>query len=52
VVDLWDWQARIGLHRGQTVNDLMNRIPALESGLGTRPGAVRVEPDPDRADHA
>jgi S-DNA-T family DNA segregation ATPase FtsK/SpoIIIE len=52
VVDLWGWRARISLRRGQTVNDLMNRVPALESGLGTRPGAVRVEPDPDRADHA
>ncbi|MGH3921808.1 MAG: hypothetical protein ACRDTT_02850, partial [Pseudonocardiaceae bacterium] len=27
-------------------------MPALESGLGTRPGAVRVELDPHRADHA
>ncbi len=52
VVDLWGWRARIGLRRGQTVHDLVNRVPALESGLGTRPGAVRVEPDPDRADHA
>lgn len=52
VVDLWGWRARIGLRRGQTVTDLVNRVPALESGLGTRPGAVRVEPDPDRADHA
>ena len=52
VVDLWGWRARISLRRGQTATDLINRIPALESGLGTRPGAVRVEPDPDRADHA
>jgi DNA segregation ATPase FtsK/SpoIIIE, S-DNA-T family len=52
VVDLWGWRARIGLRRGQTVNDLINRVPALESGLHTRPGAVRVEPDPDRADRA
>jgi DNA segregation ATPase FtsK/SpoIIIE, S-DNA-T family len=52
MVDLWGWRARIGLRRGQTVNDLVNRVPALESGLGTRPGAVRVEPDPDRADQA
>lgn len=52
VVDLWGWRARIGLRRGQTVNDLVNRVPALESGLGTRPGAVRVEPDPGRADRA
>jgi S-DNA-T family DNA segregation ATPase FtsK/SpoIIIE len=52
VVDLWGWRARIGLRRGQTVADLINRVPALESSLHTRPGAVRVEPDPDRADHA
>lgn len=52
VVDLWGWRARIGLRRGQTASDLVNRVPALESGLGTRPGAVRVEPDPHRADHA
>jgi DNA segregation ATPase FtsK/SpoIIIE, S-DNA-T family len=52
VVDLWGWRARIGLRRGQTFHDLVNRVPALESGLGTRPGAVRVEADPDRADHA
>ncbi|MGH3611416.1 MAG: hypothetical protein ACRDRK_02095, partial [Pseudonocardia sp.] len=52
VVDLWGWRARIGLRRGQTASDLVNRVPALESGLGSRPGAVRVEPDPGRADHA
>ena len=52
VVDLWGWRARIGLRRGQTAADVINRVAALESGLGTRPGAVRVEPDPTRADHA
>ncbi|MGH3990975.1 MAG: hypothetical protein ACRDSN_00760, partial [Pseudonocardiaceae bacterium] len=52
IVDLWGWRARIGLRRGQTTSDLVNRVPALESGLRTRPGAVRVEPDPTRADHA
>lgn len=51
VVDLWGWRARIGLRRGQTVADVLARVPALESGLGTRPGALRVEPDPARADH-
>ena len=50
-VDRWGWRARIGLSPGQTAADLMNATPALESGLQTRPGAVRVEPDPDRADH-
>ncbi len=49
VVDLWGWHARISLRRGQTATDVIAKAPALESGLGTRPGAVRVEPDP--ADH-
>lgn len=52
VVDRWGWQARIGLPPGKTAGDLINSAAALESGLHTRPGAVRVEPDPDRADHA
>jgi S-DNA-T family DNA segregation ATPase FtsK/SpoIIIE len=52
VVDLWGWRARIRLHRGQTVGDLINRTDALESGLGTRPGALRIEPDADHADRA
>jgi S-DNA-T family DNA segregation ATPase FtsK/SpoIIIE len=51
VVDLWGWRARIGLRRGQTATDVIAKMPALESGLGTRPGAVRIEPDPARADH-
>ena len=51
VVDLWGWRARIGLRRGQTVADVLTRVQAIESGLGTRPGALRVEPDPARADH-
>jgi S-DNA-T family DNA segregation ATPase FtsK/SpoIIIE len=52
VVDRWGWRARVGLPRGRTATELINSTPALESGLRTRPGAVRVEPDPDRADHA
>ncbi len=51
VVDLWGWRARVSLCRGQTAADVIAKMPALESGLGTRPGAVRVEPDPARADH-
>ena len=51
-VDRWGWRARIGLSRGQTATDLTQSVPALESGLRTRPGAVRVEADPYRADHA
>ena len=30
----WGWRARIALRRGQTVTDALNRLPALESGLG------------------
>ncbi len=52
VVDHWGWHARIGLPPRKTAADMINTVPALESGLHTRPGAVRVEPDPDRADHA
>ncbi|WP_433177257.1 FtsK/SpoIIIE domain-containing protein [Actinoallomurus sp. CA-150999] len=51
VVDLWGWRARLALKRGQTVSDVVGKLPAIESGLGTRPGSVRVEPDPARADH-
>ncbi|MGH3816715.1 MAG: hypothetical protein ACRDRE_02930 [Pseudonocardiaceae bacterium] len=51
VVDLWGWRARISLRRGQTAADVIAKVPALESGLGIRPGAVRVEPESARADH-
>ncbi|TQS46176.1 FtsK/SpoIIIE domain-containing protein [Cryptosporangium phraense] len=51
LVDAWGWRARIALRKGQTVADALNRLPALESGLGTRPGALRIEADPHRADH-
>src|SRR5690349_20142087 len=37
------------LRGGQTVADVIAHVPAIESGLGTRPGAVRVEPDPAHA---
>ena len=46
-VDLWGWRARFRLARGQTITDVMARIPAIESGLGTFRGAVRVYPTPD-----
>ncbi|MET7393532.1 FtsK/SpoIIIE domain-containing protein [Dactylosporangium sp. NPDC005572] len=49
VVDVWGWRARLHLTNGQTVADVITRIPAIESGLGTRPGAVRVEADPAHA---
>ncbi|XVQ10048.1 FtsK/SpoIIIE domain-containing protein [Spirillospora sp. CA-255316] len=47
VVDVWGWRARFGLARGQTIQDVMGKIPALESALGTFRGAVRVHPTPD-----
>lgn len=50
VVDAWGWTARIALRRGQTVSAAIDRIPAIESGLATRPGAVRIEADSARAD--
>jgi S-DNA-T family DNA segregation ATPase FtsK/SpoIIIE len=50
VLDRWGWRARVRLRRGQTYTDALNQQAAIESGLGTRPGAVRVEPDADRAD--
>ncbi|GAA1616718.1 hypothetical protein GCM10009828_051250 [Actinoplanes couchii] len=48
-VDTWGWRARIKLRPGQSVTDLVSRVPAIESALGTRPGAVRVEQDPAHA---
>jgi hypothetical protein len=46
-VDLWGWRARLRLARGQTIADVMTRLPAIESGLGTHRNAVRVTPTPD-----
>jgi FtsK/SpoIIIE family len=47
VVDVWGWRARFALARGQTITDVISRVPAIESGLGTFRGAVRVYPTPD-----
>lgn len=47
VVDVWGWRARFGLARGQTIQDAISKIPALESALGTFRGAVRVYPTRD-----
>jgi FtsK/SpoIIIE family len=46
-VDLWGWRARLRLARGQTITDVMAKIPALESGFGTHRNAIRVHPTPD-----
>ncbi|GLW63982.1 hypothetical protein Arub01_22260 [Actinomadura rubrobrunea] len=47
IVDLWGWRARVALARGQTIQDVTAKIPALESALGTYRGAVRVYPTTD-----
>jgi FtsK/SpoIIIE family len=47
VVDVWGWRARMALARGQTINDVISKLPAIESGLGTFRGAARVLPTPD-----
>jgi len=46
-VDVWGWRARFRLARGQTIADVIAKIPAIESGLGTFRGAVRVYPTSD-----
>jgi hypothetical protein len=51
VVDAWGFTARMALRRGHTVADAISKLPAIESALGTRPGAVRIEADTARADH-
>ena len=33
-VDLWGWRARLRLARGQTIADVMAKIPAIYSGFG------------------
>jgi S-DNA-T family DNA segregation ATPase FtsK/SpoIIIE len=52
LVDRWGWSGRLALRRGQTVAQAIAAAPAIESALAVRPGAVRVEPDPSRADRA
>ncbi len=50
-VDVWGWRARFRLARGQTISDVVAKIPAIESGLGTFRGAVRIYPTPDDLAH-
>jgi S-DNA-T family DNA segregation ATPase FtsK/SpoIIIE len=47
VIDVWGWRARFGLARGQTIDDVRAKLPAIESGLGTFRGAARVYPTAD-----
>jgi hypothetical protein len=46
-VDVWGWRARLRLARGQTISDVIARLPAIESGLGAFRGALRVLPTLD-----
>jgi S-DNA-T family DNA segregation ATPase FtsK/SpoIIIE len=47
VIDVWGWHARLALARGQTIEDAIHRIPALESALDVHRGAARIAPTPD-----
>lgn len=47
VIDMWGWRALIRLARGQIIGDVTTRLAAIEPGLGTFRGAVRVYPTPD-----
>lgn len=51
-VDRWGWTGRLALRRGQTSQQAAGQAQAIESALGVRPGALRVEADPHRADRA
>jgi DNA segregation ATPase FtsK/SpoIIIE, S-DNA-T family len=43
------WTARLLLPKGKTLADALARVPKLESALGLRPRAIRVEEDPSLA---
>ncbi|MFC9973207.1 FtsK/SpoIIIE domain-containing protein [Spirillospora sp. NPDC127200] len=47
VADVWGWRARLALARGQTLQDVIGKVAAIESALGTFRGAVRVYPTRD-----
>jgi hypothetical protein len=51
IVDLWGYRFRLALGRGQTVEDAISKVPRLESALGARLGAVRVQPVPSKHAH-
>lgn len=48
-VDAWGWTARVILKRGTTTATAIAKIPEIESGIGARPGSVRMVPDPGQA---
>jgi S-DNA-T family DNA segregation ATPase FtsK/SpoIIIE len=45
-VDTWGWRARFRLARGQTITDVIAKVPAIESGLGTFRGRGPRLPHP------
>jgi S-DNA-T family DNA segregation ATPase FtsK/SpoIIIE len=47
VIDVWGWRARLALARGQTIDDALTRLPAIESALDTHRGAARISPTAD-----
>jgi len=50
VVDAWGWTARVILRKGTTAGQAIEKLSAIESGLGLRPGSTRAIPDEHRAD--
>jgi S-DNA-T family DNA segregation ATPase FtsK/SpoIIIE len=48
--DAWGWTARVLLRKGKTTEQVIGKIPVLESNLGLRPGSMRIFPDRKRAD--
>ena len=50
VVNAWGWTARVILRKGTTAAQAIEKLPAIESGLGLRPGSARAIPDARRAD--
>jgi S-DNA-T family DNA segregation ATPase FtsK/SpoIIIE len=46
----WGWSGSLLLRPGLTVEDAQARRRNLDSALGTRPGSVRLDQDPTRAD--
>jgi S-DNA-T family DNA segregation ATPase FtsK/SpoIIIE len=50
VVDAWGWTARVLLRKGITPEQVIGKIPALESNLKLRPGSMRIFADAERAD--
>src|SRR5260370_200015 len=45
-VDVWGWRARFRLARGQTIRDVIAKVPAIEPGLGPFRGPLAVHPLP------